>query len=111
MTLDEAIKHAFEKAEDKKCSADCREDHRQLGIWLKELKDFKAKQPVKRYSWNDTHTDYDAVLRSRKVGCGSFAHAYQYTDDNGVKHWVTGWYSNHSNYVDDFENGFHGNNE
>ena len=104
MTLDEAIEHAIEKSQDKKCSKDCREDHAQLAHWLKELKQFKAAQPVKRYSWNDTHPDYDGVLRSRKVGCGSFATVFQYTDDDGKRHWKTGWYSNRSNYTDDFEN-------
>lgn len=108
MTLDQAIEHAFEKAEDNKCSKDCREDHRQLGNWLKELKELRSHKEVKRYSWEDTHPNYDTVLKSRKVGCGSFATAYQYTDDNGMKHWVTGWYSNRSNYTDDFENRFNG---
>ena len=55
MTLDEAITHAFEKANDKKCPKDCRADHKQLGNWLKELKSLKAekrkqnKQEAKRY--------------------------------------------------------------
>ena len=112
MTLNEAIEHATEKARDKKCSKDCREDHAQLAGWLKELKRFRdsmPKPPVKHYSWNDTHPNYDGVLRSRKVGCGSFATVFQYTDDDGKRHWKTGWYSNRSNYTDDFENGiFHG---
>ena len=108
MTLDEAITHAIEKAQDSKCSKDCREDHAQLAHWLKELKKLKAEQPVKRYAWNDTHPDYDAVLKSRKVGSGNFPIAFQYTDDDGNKHWKTGWYSNRSNYVDDFAENFHG---
>ena len=109
MTLDEAIEHAFEKSQDKKCSKDCREDHAQLAHWLKELKRLKAEQPVKRYSWNDTHTDYDSILKSRKVGCGSFATSFQYTDDEGKRHWKTGWYSNRSNFTEDFAINFHGN--
>lgn len=108
MTLNEAIKHALEKASDKHCSIECRKDHAQLAHWLKELKQFKEKQPVKRYSWNDTHPNYDLVLQNRKKGCGSFSVAYQYIDDNGVRHWKTGWYSNRSNYIDDFENRFNG---
>lgn len=117
MTLDEAITHAFEKANDKKCSKDCRADHRQLGNWLKELKTLKAKklkqnkQEAKRYSWEYTHPNYDAVLKSRKVGSGNFATVFNYTDDDGVKHWKTGWYSNRSNYTDDFADNFHGGNE
>lgn len=108
MTLDEAITRAFEKANDKKCSKDCREDHRQLGNWLKELKNLKAKQPVKRYYWNDTHTDYDAILKSKKIGSGNFSVVFKYVDDNGVRHWKTGWYSNRSNYIDDFSVNFRG---
>ena len=108
MTLDEAIEHAFEKSQDKKCSKDCREDHAQLAHWLKELKKFKSEQPVKRYTWNDTHPDYDSVLKSRKVGCGNFATVFNYTDDDGVRHWKTGWYSNRSNFTEDFSTNFHG---
>lgn len=110
MTLDEAIEHAIERANDTKCPKDCREDHAQLAHWLKELKEYKANdtRPVKRYSWNDTHPDYDSVLKSRKVGCGNFATVFQYTDDDGVKHWKTGWYSNRSNFTEDFSVNFHG---
>ena len=115
MTLDEAITHAFEKANDKKCPKDCRADHRQLGNWLKELKKLKAekqsKQEAKQYSWNDTHPDYNAVLKTRPLHSGNFATVFQYTDDDGVKHWKTGWYSNRSNYTDDFATNFHGGNE
>lgn len=35
MELEEAIEHAEQKAQDLNCS--CREDHRQLALWLKEL--------------------------------------------------------------------------
>ena len=112
MTLEEAIEHAFAQANNKKCPKDCRDDHRQLGNWLKELKKLKAekqdKQEVKRYSWNDTHPNYDKVLKSRKVGCGNFATIFNYIDDDGVRHWKTGWYSNRSNFTDDFADNFHG---
>jgi hypothetical protein len=43
MTLDEAIQHAKEKADEmryKDCTA-CEMDHRQLYVWLKELKDLR----------------------------------------------------------------------
>lgn len=110
MTIDEAIEHAFEQANSKKCPKDCREDHRQLGNWLKELKTLKAKEKkeVKRYSWDETHPNYDTVLKSRPLHSGNFATVFNYTDDNGVKHWLTGWYSNRSNYTDDFATNFHG---
>ena len=109
MTLDEAIKHALEKAKDKKCSEARREDHRQLGAWLKELKRLRSEQKPKILTWDDTHPNYESVLKSRKVGSGNFSVAFQYTDDDGVRHWKTGWYSNRSNYVDDFADNFHGN--
>ena len=41
MTLDEAIKHAREKADEQKCQSckKCAEEHEQLADWLEELKD------------------------------------------------------------------------
>lgn len=43
MTLDEAIKHCEEVAEDRAgCAEDCVEEHRQLAEWLKELKRLRA---------------------------------------------------------------------
>ena len=112
MTLDQAIQHASEKANDSRCSEDCRADHRQLANWLKELKELKAKKEVKRYSWNDTHSNYDSVLKNSKLKkSGSFSVAFQYVDDNGVRHWKTGWYSNRSNYINDFKDSFHATNE
>jgi len=107
MTLDQAIEHAFEKANDKKCSKDCRADHAQLAQWLKELKKLKAEQPVKRYSWDDTHPNYEPALK-RPLRSGKFPVAFKYTDDNGKRHWKTGWYSNRSNFIDDFSDECHG---
>ena len=44
MTLDEAIKHCEDVAEDScGCAEDCIEEHRQLAEWLKELKERRAK--------------------------------------------------------------------
>lgn len=37
MTLQEAIQHATEKAQDPNTCEGCREDHKQLAGWLKEL--------------------------------------------------------------------------
>ena len=45
MTLDEAIKHCEDVAEDRcGCAEDCVEEHRQLAEWLKELKALRAEQ-------------------------------------------------------------------
>ena len=44
MTLDEAIKHAEEVAEEKRCEK-CGEEHRQLAEWLKELKQLREQEP------------------------------------------------------------------
>lgn len=44
MTLDEAIKHAEEVANDMElCCKECAEDHRQLAGWLKELKQYREQ--------------------------------------------------------------------
>lgn len=40
MTLDEAIKHAQDVADKTNCKK-CKEEHQQLVIWLKELKEIK----------------------------------------------------------------------
>ena len=45
MTLEEAIRHAEEKA---KCEGKCGEDHAQLAGWLKELRERRAAEPEKR---------------------------------------------------------------
>ena len=42
MTIDEAIIHSLEVAENNEC-AECREEHRQLAEWLKELKRYREK--------------------------------------------------------------------
>ena len=43
MTLDEAIKHAREKANEQKCQSckKCAEEHEQLARWLEELKKYR----------------------------------------------------------------------
>ena len=44
MTLDEAIKHAEEVANDMElCCKECAEEHRQLAEWLKELKQYREQ--------------------------------------------------------------------
>jgi len=42
MTLEEAIRHAEEKA---KCGGKCGEDHAQLAMWLKELQTRRLSTP------------------------------------------------------------------
>ena len=44
MTLDEAIKHCYEKAD---CS-ECGQEHKQLGEWLEELKHYKQLEETGR---------------------------------------------------------------
>lgn len=41
LTLDEAIRHAQETADNTAVCSSCREDHRQLAEWLRELKAIK----------------------------------------------------------------------
>lgn len=41
MTLEEAIKHAEEVANE--CDSECSREHMQLAIWLKELKEYRQK--------------------------------------------------------------------
>ena len=76
MTLDEAIKHAEEVAEDKKAQAweaqlqeeygkvksckECAEEHRQLAEWLKELKAYKEQS-------GDEELDF--VQEHKKIPC------------------------------------------
>ena len=57
MTLDEAIKHCEEKANEYGCCDDCRIEHKQLADWLKELKALKEKYNVQKYTtvMNYTH--------------------------------------------------------
>lgn len=40
MKLDDAIKHCEDVINSSECE-DCRNEHKQLAIWLKELKEFK----------------------------------------------------------------------
>jgi len=80
MTLDEAIKHAEEVAEqnewfDKNCleSMQCREcakEHQQLAEWLKELKQLREKEPKTGY-WEydkDKSNWYDSIYRCSCCG-------------------------------------------
>ena len=44
MTLDEAIKHAEEVAEEQEKLGKCAEEHRQLAEWLRELRVLRTKE-------------------------------------------------------------------
>ena len=48
MTLDEAIKHARDKANEQKCHSckKCAEEHEQLARWLEELKQYREMDIV-----------------------------------------------------------------
>lgn len=79
MTLDEAIKHAEEKAEEQQLRADnwtkewdngfvnycnkCAEEHRQLAEWLKELKKYREQTKINHNSTENNDND----LVSRKA--------------------------------------------
>lgn len=44
MTLDEAIQHAWDAFERKDLCKECRDEHRQLALWLEELRDTRLKK-------------------------------------------------------------------
>ena len=64
MSIDEAIKHAEEVAEEKRCEK-CGEEHHQLAEWLKELKQLRKQE--KKGHWID-HSEEGFVECSE---CGS----------------------------------------
>lgn len=65
MTLEEAIKHAQDVAENNSGTCEeCIQEHKQLAEWLEELK--HLREQVKRFQWipvaDRTPDDYGAVL-------------------------------------------------
>jgi hypothetical protein len=42
MTLDQAIQHCYEIAENEQCH-DCAKEHLQLAEWLEELRDYRER--------------------------------------------------------------------
>ena len=65
MTLEEAIKHAQDVAENNSGTCEeCIQEHKQLAEWLEELK--HLREQVKRFQWipvaDRTPDDYSAVL-------------------------------------------------
>ena len=58
MTLDEAIKHAEEVAEEKRCEK-CGEEHRRLAEWLKELKQLSETLEIDCIDRAQTQTEIE----------------------------------------------------
>jgi len=56
MTLDEAIRHADERAADGTCCDECRHDHAQLAEWLRELKELRGV-------WGNLMIAYEGICR------------------------------------------------
>ena len=67
MTLEEAIKHAEEKA---KCGGKCGEDHAQLAMWLKELRERRAAQPEKHTEERTETHACDCISRRAAIDGG-----------------------------------------
>ena len=63
MTLDEAILHAKQKADENKKSAHCKcaEEHRQLAEWLKDYKRLKEQESVLDKIRAEIDEQYDRV--------------------------------------------------
>ena len=64
MTLEEAIKHAEEKA---KCGGKCGEDHAQLAEWLKELQKLRAVETEKRTEERTETHACDCISRQAAI--------------------------------------------
>ena len=64
MTLEEAIKHAEEKA---KCGGRCGEDHAQLARWLKELRERRTAESEKRTEERTKTHACDSVSRQAAI--------------------------------------------
>ena len=68
MTLEEAIKHAEDKAQ---CGGQCGEEHAQLARWLKELQELRAAQPEKRTEERTKTHACDPIDRWAALDCVS----------------------------------------
>ena len=64
MTLEEAIKHAEEKA---KCGGRCGEEHAQLAMWLKELQKLRAVETEKRTEERTKTHACDCISRQAAI--------------------------------------------
>ena len=64
MTMEEAIKHAEEKA---KCGGKCGEEHAQLAMWLKELQKLRAVETEKRTEERTKTHACDCISRQAAI--------------------------------------------
>ena len=64
MRLEEAIKHAEEKA---KCGGRCGEEHAQLAMWLKELQKLRAVETEKRTEERTKTHACDCISRQAAI--------------------------------------------
>ena len=64
MTLEEAIRHAEEKA---KCGGRCGEDHAQLAEWLKELRERRTAESEKRTEERTETHACDSISRQAAI--------------------------------------------
>ena len=64
MTLEEAIRHAEEKA---KCEGKCGEDHAQLATWLRELQERRVAESEKRTEERAKTHACDSVNRQAAI--------------------------------------------
>ena len=92
MTLDEAIIHAKELAENQSICKDCREEHKQLAAWLEELKQYREE---KNQETNLDHFKHEiledcvwnlAVVKGRPKPCNKInCHDYEFYDDDATE--------------------------
>lgn len=72
MTLDEAIRHCDDVANDKAgCAEDCREEHCQLAEWLIELKERREKAILKIGKWKHVRGNFLTPGGTPYYECGS----------------------------------------
>ncbi len=95
MTIDEAIKHAKEVAEEqeKLCKVnddfnfsqpkwrECAKEHRQLAEWLKELKNFKEKDEAKAVRYVDNGYAEGAIVYDTAF-CPNCGHEFEENLEN-----------------------------
>ena len=103
MTLDEAIKHAREKANEQKCQSckKCAEEHEQLADWLEELKMYKSLSPRELVSAKQKN---DRVIEYSKGFDFGYKTAYSKAiDDFAEKIAIYGTYDYYGNVIDVLE--------
>lgn len=69
MTLDDAINHAMEVAQNSE-SNDCKVEHYALALWLEQLRDFRESyEPEKDWESIDRSTEELVAHNIAKRGC------------------------------------------